>query len=42
LARLKAPHNNNATTVTFGVGGTHVYADGKVAGVTTTCKNNGG
>lgn len=43
MARLKSPHNNNATAVTFGLdgSGSHVYADGKVAGTTTACKNNG-
>jgi hypothetical protein len=43
LARLKSPHNRNAMSVTFGLdgSGSHVYGDGKFAGNTTNCKNNG-
>jgi hypothetical protein len=46
IARLKGAANGNATAVTFGDLGTasptHVYANGKFAGETTTCVNNGG
>lgn len=41
IARLKG--SPNATTVAFGLNGSgsHVYVDGKEAGQTTTCSNNG-
>jgi hypothetical protein len=46
IARLKGADNGNATAVIFGNLGTasptHVYANGKFAGETTTCVNNGG
>lgn len=39
LARLKTP--SDSTQATFGMDGSHVYADGKAAGQITNCKNNG-
>lgn len=39
LARLKTPPN--ATSVTFGMDGSHVYSNGNESQTTTGCKNNG-